>query len=521
MNGSLDEFSRLVSDSVTIRLGKVFVTGSDPEDRSDSFIEAFSRGVQKGVENFFLTSPDIRSSFLDEHPIFLATKISTLIGLSPEQVPKSSLLYRLRRIVLSEVSAYVQTDSRMVDRKNRRQRERESDDRLLTHQILEASRDKLKLDTLDLSQELAGGLSGSKVFRVYSSSNGQPSRLCVLKTTTDRKSYESEKDGFDAAKASWIGDFCAPEYSEAVLSIGDKQYFALMLALAFPPSTFSQSTPSLHELLVARNIPRARGVTSRLGKEYARVFWELSTTQVDTAADFCKRLTSKWKKFESKIDDDEFWYPIELPSASEPVFHDFGTDLPNPLHVLSRSKFRIDGKVEFHLAIQHGDLNARNILVPYEAPRQNEVPALIDFEKVGQSSALLDICYLAFFILEASLPTASYDESSEVLPKSFVSSIVSGRVPDDIDHGFWQFGLQRIAELSAPSVKLANTPEMKHALSIQLHLTLGVVGLLRAYFEVNSLYRERKSDLREVTFWAKLYFRIAATSLEPLADGEV
>lgn len=188
----------------------------------------------------------------------------------------------------------------------------------------------------------------------------------------------------------------------------------------------------------------------------------------------------------------------------------------NPIFALCDLQFPQTGAVEFRYSIQHGDLNARNVLLPYDEPT-TERPALIDFEKTRESSALLNLCYLACFILEASRSNKLGDGGYwKQVPGAFVKSICEKNGDSELDHGSWQLALNQNVVLFSQIWSTAKSPEEINSLSMQLRLTLGLTAMLRCYYEVRSFHNMKKSDLDEVTFWSRLYFRIAAIAFQPV-----
>jgi Phosphotransferase enzyme family len=179
----------------------------------------------------------------------------------------------------------------------------------------------------------------------------------------------------------------------------------------------------------------------------------------------------------------------------------------------------------FFTAFQHGDLNARNLLI--SNPGTTRVKAqMIDFEKACESSPFLDLCWLSLWLLSASKKSLPVDAHQwAAAPAAFANVFAEGSDVDD-DVGALQTGVDLARELARGV--LAKDKEKsaeaqgfwKNRIAEHLKLTLGATALAMSYYEVRSVVRlvERGGDrdaeeARLASLWAICFFHIAALAL--------
>jgi hypothetical protein len=326
------------------------------------------------------------------------------------------------------------------------------------------------------------------------------------------KDFEAEKNGLTLASTEWICEYCDSSFQEAELSIDGQVVYALLTSLAFPPSQFTPDIPTLHDVITSSQT-RCIDIGKLLGKQFAKVFSVHSTSKMESSAGFCQRLISRWPRLVKSLSDVDFWFPVGLPMHEERSFSDNSGTYRNPINVFFTNDLENESHHEFKYALQHGDLNARNVLLQND-DHKSSMLALIDFEKAGVAGCLLDSCYLALFALEASRPNlSSFRDGLENLHDSFVKCVCLGDVAV-YHHKAWHLGLDCAKELVAPIWKMANSPDERSDLTRQLHLTLSIVAMARCYYEVKALHDGKSTNLSLATLNARLFFRISAAALK-------
>lgn len=516
MNDSQPSIKDSVSDYVVMRLSSQLVSGTELVEGEPPLFDMLMDGLSDGIEMFFKTNPSILSSNLDEHPLFLAGRISKQLGLPRAKSYQDDRVAKIDRLVLQRVDDYIKSNSNLLEKLKRKRQFDNEKERSIVDELIRSVKEQLGLDSLELSAPLAGGLSGSRVLRVYVAQAGH-SYLGVLKTTTSEKDFAAEKRGLELVPTCWLSEFSDPNFSEAKVEVDGDTHYALVTSLAFPPSPFSHKIQSLHQKIAdERDRKRVSGVMKVLAPKVAEVFYDASVKKVMSRAEFCQKVLTAWPGMIESLAQEEFWFPVGLPSAQERSYFLCGKLVDNPIRLVSEQSFGEEEGIEFRFAVQHGDLNARNILLDHE-PGECERPALIDFEKLGDTSAIIDPCYLALFILEAGQPDYSRDNFSLSVPKAFVGAVCNHKDAGP-DLGMWQLSLDSIAQLFEPLWKNANSPEAVNSLTNQVHLTLGITALVRAYYEVKSLHKGRKTDFAEVEYWSTIFFQISALALIPVAS---
>ncbi len=509
----LDQLRDEVSEKVFNAMFETFVNGKLGEE--DGWADSVLGGLSQGLDSFFQASPTLNSSFISDRPLDFPNRIFKLLGLNSSNSGFGSPLFEVKRKILLEADKFVRSSQQGRAAREQTERENKQKSVQLIKDVISNCKSILSLDELDYSTTFVGGLSGSQVLRVHLKKAGTPKKLGVLKFTTSNKDFEAEKAGLNAVSSCWISEFCDPSFAEAIFEIDGDTYYVLITSLAFPPSTYSPEIPTLHDIVCDdRNKARATKVINVFAKKYS----ELCSTECDVKShsrvNYCQKLLSRWPILIDKFGDPDFWFPVGLPTKEECHFSDNEGVFRNPINVFAEMNLIDEGMFKFKYSHQHGDLNARNILLCKEQ-QATEKPALIDFEKSANAESLLDPCYLSLFLLEASRPpNSAFANDLNGLHRSFVNTICT-KSGSGVDHGTWQFGLECSKLLFGKIWANAKTPEEVNELTLQVHLTLSITALARCYYEVKALHAGKKNSLAETTLLARLFFRISAAALEP------
>ena len=380
----------------------------------------------------------------------------------------------------------------------------------------------LKLTHLLLSRLIPGGLSGASVHVVeFRDSDVGPLHVGVLKVTTKQADFDRERDGMERAKTCWL----EPHVAAQLHCKTDGETGYILSPLAFR-ATRERRIDSFHDLLAAGDKARAHAVAHRLGEIYGRVLGGLVTsknTRHGTPQQHVNRVWAHWQEAAIGFD----WKRWGFPARSEQSFADGKRNWINPLACLDD----VDcWKEQFVISLawgwQHRDLNARNVLVaPSQTDTQSTVLDLrfIDLEKVSESSAFLDLCWVSFWALLAGADRepAIQEQTWEQLPDAFIYHSL-GQLGDmsgeaRFDCGIFQLSLDCIAETFATmraDDHLIGDPVMLYDMAA---LTIAGAALAKSFYELRDLQRDGKSDLKlREAGWqkARCFFRIAARALE-------
>ena len=381
----------------------------------------------------------------------------------------------------------------------------------------------LQLNHLLLSRLIPGGLSGASVHIVeFRDGDTAPIHIGVLKVTTKPDDFEREMEGMKNAQACWLQEYIASQLRCA--TEGNTGY--ILSPLAFR-ATKERRIDSFHDLLASGEKTRARVVARRLGEIYGRVCGELVTsksTRPGTPQQHFNRVWAHWQHAATGLD----WKGWGFPARAEQSFADGKRNWINPLACLDDVDcWREKSIMSLAWGWQHRDLNARNVLVE---PSQHNNPQplalelrFIDLEKVSESSAFLDICWVSFWALLAGADRGStvQEQTWDQLPGAFIYHSL-GRFDDTsceapLDCGMFQLSLDCISEAFTTiraDGHLIGDPIM---LSEMAALTIAGASLAKAFYELRDLQRVPKTDsrLREPGYQkARCFFRIAARALE-------
>jgi hypothetical protein len=506
-----------LSDEIADRVFRILVDSlvdaKQIAEIESKFAEKIIEGICRGVDNFLNQSPTLSSSVVSTQPLALSKKMFDLLGLNCENSSIGSPLYEVKKRVLFGSDELVRNSKVYLQAKEFQKTGIDKTSREFLEQLRPECLNAFRLELLEFSKSFVGGLSGSQVFRVHTRTSDGPKKLGVLKTTDSLIDFEAEKKGLTLVSKGWISEYCDSSFQEAELSIDGQVVYALLTSLAFPPSQFTPDIPTLHDV-IASSQTRCIGIGKLLGNQFAKNFSCHSESEMESISSFCQRLILHWPRLVKSLPDVDFWFPVGLPMHEHKNFSDNTGTFRNPINVFFANDLENESHHEFKYALQHGDLNARNVLLQNDDCKFSK-PALIDFEKAGVEGGLLDPCYLALFALEASRPNlSSLRDGFDNLHDSFVKCVCLGEEAD-LHHKSWQLGLDCAKELVAPIWKMAKSRAEKSDLTRQLHLTLSVAAMARCYYEVNALHDGKSTNLFLAILNARLFFRISAAALKP------
>jgi hypothetical protein len=492
------------------------------------------RQVCEGVEQFLKTAPPLPQYVLGFNHKRLAYYICECVGLT-EADSGGIFGIQLRGQISSLALQYYYIHPTVQEHLQRAQVTKES--KLLDdiQRVLAHAKRQFTFDELQIAEALSGGWSGSIVIRVYYREHGSHTELGVFKCTDDKGDFQRERDGQSAARCSWMAEWVEPRLYSAALPEGahgdNTETFVLLTPLAFPPSPRQQVVPTLYDLIHARReTHRCKKAVAVLGSAYATQFGKLAPAEEDfmLVRDLFLRTIKNWAKpyKENAWNDNAFWHSVDLPIPRKACFQDGERVLWNPLWLIHSEKFGGAAKVEGRFTEQHGDLNARNVMLPIEEAQVTDARSplrLIDFEKWTKQSAVLDLCWLGLAILEACAPLRPSIEFWFDLPERFVCAVVDDGDDRQADSGNFELGLELVGGLFGPLHENARriSPVMENSVSNMLCITLGAAALAFAYYSARALDIRpgvvwRADDTQFRLLWAMFGFRVAALCLNRL-----
>lgn len=391
---------------------------------------------------------------------------------------------------------------------------------------------KQDLDLLDLEflGELGGGRSDSRVFGCYAKSKAVADSVIVVKMTEDESTYNCEKKGHEAAQASWMAGWVATEPKGTQISALPKKYFALISPLALPPTAIQMYPESLDTLVSKGQRERGGRVIAHLSSGYAKHVM-LAKREMCSRAAFVNSMQAHWSGLQRAGWNTElFWEEAGLPDPTQRWIQHGATILCNPLWYVNHGVAQEEEKRRpFFKSFQHGDLNCSNVLVGVNKLNSQTAPLIrfIDFEKASEQSALLDICWLAVWLLNASHhPPETHLEVWEAVAPQVVAAVLN---KDSVDRhlGAFQLGIDLITKLVSRIWKIPDryTDEnerglITNILTEQFALTLALCSLAMAGYEVRKFNRavDEGADYSEdvcrlACLWACSYLLISAHAL--------
>lgn len=505
--------------------------------RADAFsplvVDAIVEETIEAIREFLTTNPafppaaNITASALRDYVLTKCGIFGADISL------EDRLAFEITREIVEHYRGREDVVSRRAARRDQEQEQPPLD-------VIEDLRTQLGLEALAYLATFGGGLSGSTVLKVYMRVDETNEAVGVMKLTEAEEDHERELKGHEAAANSWLARWVVPPPTACHISAAghDRRRFALLFRLAFPPSASGDDSDSLHTTICRGERVRAGGVVAELGRAYAEHLLSADREAIPVQQ-FVMALLAHWPRPSAGEiwTDAAFWNLTGLPSPNAPGFIDDGVVTWNPLWLLNHDLKEARENRVFFSSFQHGDLNARNILVQRHsegAPAANTTLQLIDFEKAGIASSLLDLCWLSFSVLMAAasrIPRPSR-EQWWALPASFIEGVLLRHRRDE-DLGALQLGVDLACGLLDPVCELASRFEERQTAGFwenrirdQLALTLGVGALAASYYEGRSLQRayDRGEDLtaprcEESLLWAVSFFRIAALAFRGYRDG--
>lgn len=337
----------------------------------------------------------------------------------------------------------------------------------------ERRKEALGLVVLQTQDPLKGGLSGSQVTRVFYRHPDEVLQIGVLKTTLAEQDFRREAAGASLACSSWMAESpqgwippnphrgeisleikCEPAEDGQSHALGSLTEYLLLSPLAFPPTAGSLQVSSLHELVERREASAASAVVSHLGAAYSCRLRK----RLERGGDGCVAMSfrehvktllgGRWPKLfrDGEIAGEPSAFLQRMIGCPAIIDLD-GKARRNPLLFLTGSDSGGSAVDLLPMDFCHGDLNARNILVP--AAPQSTAPLLqmIDFEKAGEYIASLDPCWLSFWLVMASEPHPNMAAPLwKRLPESILAAASGApQVPEDC--GGYQLGLDLVRML--------------------------------------------------------------------------
>ncbi|MFZ1220263.1 MAG: hypothetical protein WAO00_13290 [Chthoniobacterales bacterium] len=374
------------------------------------------------------------------------------------------------------------------------------------------------LSMLTQRTPFTGGLSGSTVHLVqFREQVGSPLRLGVLKVTTNRADFDRERDGLAKARECWLARHIPPDQR-----FGEQGDLGFILGLLAFRAESTLQIDNLHHLVMDGKSTRSIGACARLGQIYGAL---LTTCDMRAAAPRLHfgAIWAHWQQDAAGLG----WGDWGLPDPGTMSFNDFDGPWRNPLACLDDHDAWISGHpMVLPWTWQHRDLNARNVLIdPQTTHGHGDADLrLIDLEKVSESSALLDLCWLSCWLLLAGAERAVVRETDwERLPDVFLTHslerFVRNERRDPPDMGTFQLSLDCIA---AAFDALRDSAEAiipdRAVLREMAALTMAAAALAKAYYEVRDLQRKKEAgEPFGEPRWqsARCFFRISARSLRP------
>lgn len=486
--------------------------------------------LAKALEAYLRSAPPLPSHVVADNHRRLEDHLCRCLGLRADVPPLTVLDDALRRKV-SELAERFYYDLPYVRaRLEKAAVHNQAQELDHVQKLLRRVKQLLGFHQLQLSESLKGGLSGSLVIRVYFQEKDSSLRLGVFKYTDDKADFDRERAGHRDACASWMKHWIGDQMHSATVldKEGLAESYILLSPLAFPPTAQSQIIPSLHDLITNRSRSRSKEIVDEIGKAFAEWFATLEPSYC-TRKQFFDSVLAHWPKIASEHiwQDQVFWTIANLPSPDTKCFQDGTAILWNPIWLANHGSLRGSAEIDVRRCAQHGDLNARNVMVPIESTPDNQTHLrLIDFEKWTTQSAVLDPCWLSFFVLAACAPLQPTREHWQDLPLQFVNAVLGDKGTAQPDAGAFQLGLDLVACLFEPLHRLAASSGdvIPNTLRNMLTTTLAATALASSYYATRELDKapfveQKLDDRRYRRLWAIFGFRVAARCLDAVEGG--
>lgn len=479
--------------------------------------------VVQMVEEVLADFPAVPAQWL-RNPRIFASEVLRKLGLNPiGRTVELELARKIRRVILQ----HYWTRPDIVQSQRRREVVRGWEP---SQGVLDELKEKFSFQDLQFLGALGGGRSDSIVFGCYAQSNAAGDSIVIIKLTEDKETFDREKSGQSFAGGSWMSNWVLPNIKGDQLRMPPRTFFVLVSPLAIPPTVTKIYPESLASLVSKGQAHRAQRVIEQLSRGYARAVIQTSQRIIDSRRSFVDSLRRHWPGLDvAGWCADFFWEQADLPGPTHRWIQDGGTILSNPLWFMNHSSIAEDkGRRVFLRLFQHGDLNCDNILVNVEQ-RQGPAPLvrIIDFEKAGDQSAVLDVCWLSLWLLYASYrsPEAGAKVWDAIAPQ-VVKAVLNDEAIDQ-HLGAFQLGIDLIRTLVSQTWQDLDRLEdenqqalLRNRLTEQFALTLTMCSAAMAGYEVRKFNRAvdegaSYSDnvCRVACLWACCYLRISAYAL--------
>ena len=307
-------------------------------------------------------------------------------------------------------------------------------------------KDAFDLESLNLTKSLTGGISGAEVLLVEYQPHGQRRMMGVLKVTHKQGDYDREVHGHTQAKQSWLDEIVPGVPLHAAMPEG----FGMLSPMALPGGVL-RASPTLQMLVDKGDGATAGQVTQALGEFYGRhILGPGTETRYGSAFKIVEQVFQPWAAKLTGID----WKWLGLPGIEDEVYLDERRLRLNPLWCLYHAAPWKQDQISLAWGFQHRDLNARNIIVASRPSADREAPGilrLIDFEKSGETSMLMDACWLSLLLVLSSAHgrVSLASEDWQRLPGDLVNLIV-GEEAHGPSAGAFQFGFRTRRPLPRP-----------------------------------------------------------------------
>jgi hypothetical protein len=344
-----------------------------------------------------------------------------------------------------------------------------------------------------------------------------PLRLGILKIARKKTEYNGERNGSELAAKCWLKN-----KTGSVLEIGRRNRALCVLSSLPFPATAGHNIKTLHELLTEGIASDAKAVFRKVGEIYGASLRDASVRSGTPYEHYLNTIRSWHQKVT------EFhWKKMRLPKRDTDRFKmDAKNNWINPFSCLrSKDCWEPDRKISLAWNWQHGYFNTRNVLVntdPFESGCNGAPFCFINLEKVSESSALLDLCWISLWALQADAERSKDSNSVQTwnnLPAIFVNRTLgqlSGLIDDKAKaSGVFQLGLDCAGETF--SGMKATSPFSD---SVMLHemaaITLAAAALAKCYYEQRDLKRAKIDPKVRLENWrrAKCFFGISSLSLQ-------
>ena len=376
----------------------------------------------------------------------------------------------------------------------------------------------LGLSDLKVLGVITNGLSGNDVYWVsFSSGRGDSIKYGVLKRFTDvnEGDFTEELNRHQQSRDSWLNVFISESLTK---------YKEDLLILS--PCPVRPTTTDPNNLLLYKNmrteIGKVRRVSEVIGSEVKKAMGDSQVTFIAMSpAEAIQALMKHWPSAEKEgvWSKDHFWNNGGLPSCKIKSVVIGRNTYWNPVFLLKNANAELVGNpFNWRSIFQHGDLHPFNIICKHTGDKTDV--RFIDFEKAGESSAFLDLCWLALWYLkEYTQPEGLHDVLLSELTEALYLLVLEGEMPKDKTLGAYDACLEAIKILFEPFEE--RTLKESIDIRLQLKMTMAGAALAMSYYEVRGVrksidkYPNNTADkLRLPKRCAALFFAISARFLD-------